>query len=430
MRSLFFLVVFLSLSVLPAVEAAAPVPLAQRPEVQAALAYLRAEEPRTLEEQIRICEIPAPPFEEARRAEYFRQKFVAAGLRNVRIDAEGNVIGVRPGRTLAPTLVFSAHLDTVFPAGTDTMVKREGTWLKAPGIADDCRGLAVMLAVLGALNEKFLATEGTVVFVATVGEEGLGDLRGVRYLFEKEMKGKITHFISLDGSGLRVVSGAVGSHRYRVTFRAPGGHSYGMFGLVNPIHALGRAIEKISRLEVPETPKTTFNVGRIEGGTSVNSIAQSASFEIDLRSPDAEALAQVDAAFRAAVAAAVQEENQFWEKRTRSGPARLTNRSNPVTMEIKQVGLRPTGRVADDAPILQAVRRANAALGIEARFEASSTDANVPISLGIQAVTLPGGGESTGNHALQEQFDTTDSHLGTQRAFLALLEIAGLRTQP
>jgi hypothetical protein len=152
-----FLVVFVSLSVLPAVveaDAAAPVPLAQRPEVQAALAYLRAEEPRTLEEQIRICEIPAPPFEEARRAEYFRQKFVAAGLRDVRIDAEGNVIGVRPGRTLAPTLVFSAHLDTVFPAGTDTMVKREGTWLKAPGIADDCRGLAVMLAVLGALNEK------------------------------------------------------------------------------------------------------------------------------------------------------------------------------------------------------------------------------------------------------------------------------------
>jgi tripeptide aminopeptidase len=148
------------------------------------------------------------------------------------------------GRTLTPTLVFSAHLDTVFPAGTDTTVKREGKWLKAPGIADDCRGLAVMLAVLGALNEKALATEGTVVFVGTVGEEGLGDLRGVRHLFEKEMKGKITHFISLDGSGLRVVSGAVGSHRYRVTFRAPGGHSYGMFGLVNPIHALGRAIEK------------------------------------------------------------------------------------------------------------------------------------------------------------------------------------------
>ncbi|MFO1447087.1 MAG: M20/M25/M40 family metallo-hydrolase [Opitutaceae bacterium] len=422
------LVLIWSILVVHSAPAASPDrPLAGRAEVQAALAFLKADEPRTLEEQVRICEIPAPPFEEAKRGQYFVQAFTAAGLQEVRVDAVGNVIGVRPGRVTSPTLVLSAHLDTVFPAGTDTTVKRSGTLLKAPGIADDCRGLAALLAVLRVLNAKSLATDGTVVFVATVGEEGLGDLRGVRHLFEKELAGKITHFISLDGSGLRVVSGAVGSNRYQVTFRAPGGHSYGMFGLVNPIHALGRAVEKIARLEVPDDPKTTFNVGRIEGGTSVNSIAQSAWFEIDLRSADAAALEAVDAAFRAAVTSAVEEENAFWGRRTRSGPARMTNRANPVTVEIKAVGRRPTGRVADDAPILQAVRRANAALGIEARFEASSTDANVPISLGIPAVTLPAGGESTGNHALQEQFDSKDSHLGTQRALLAVLEIVGLQ---
>jgi acetylornithine deacetylase/succinyl-diaminopimelate desuccinylase-like protein len=264
------------------------------------------------------------------------------------------------------------------------------------------------------------------MFVATVGEEGLGDLRGVRHLFEKELAGRISEFISLDGTGLGVASAAVGSHRYRVTFRAPGGHSYGMFGLVNPIHALGRAVEKIARLEVPENPKTTFNVGRIEGGTSVNSIAQSATAEVDIRSEDADLLQKTDAAFRAAVQQAVMEENEFWARQARNPLAQVSNRANPVTAQVERIGLRPTGRVSDDAPILQAVRRANAALGIDTKFDASSTDSNIPISLGIPAVTLRGGGSSTGNHALQEQFDSKESQRGTQRALLALLEIAGV----
>lgn len=408
---------------LPAAEAES---IASRPAVRAALAFIQRVEPETLEEQIRICEIPAPPFEEKVRAEYFRKKFTELGLKDVRIDTEGNVLGVRPGRSATPRLVFSAHLDTVFPAGTDTKVKRAGTILKAPGIADDCRGLAVLLTVIRALNEGKITTEGTVTFVATVGEEGLGDLRGVRHLFEKELKGQITHFVSLDGTGLGAASGAVGSNRYRVSFAAAGGHSYGQFGLVNPIHALGRAIEKISRLEAPENPKTTFNVGMISGGTSVNSIARTASMEIDLRSVSAEELEKLDAAFRATIAAAVKEENEFWAKHARNPTARVTNRGTPVTAMIDQVGRRPTGRVADDAPILQAVRRADVALGLPSRFDASSTDSNVPISLGIPAVTLRGGGNGTGNHALDEQFDAKDSHLGTQRAFLALLEIAGL----
>lgn len=298
--------------------------------------------------------------------------------------------------------------------------------LKAPGIADDSRGLAVVLAVARALQETRIKTEGTVIFVGTVGEEGLGDLRGVRHLFEKELKGRITHFISMDGTGLGVTNGAVGSYRYRVTFRAAGGHSYGVFGLVNPIHALGRAVEKISRFEVPESPKTTFNVGIIEGGTSINSIAHTAAMEVDMRSVGAAELDAVDAKFRVAIADAVNEENAFWATRARNPVARTTNRGTPVTAEIKRVGLRPTGRVPDDSPILPAVRRANAALGIPDRFDAGSTDSNIPISLGIPAVTLRSGGDGTGNHALNEQFDAKDSHLGTQRAFLALLEIVGI----
>jgi tripeptide aminopeptidase len=405
---------------------AQPVPIAQRPDVRAALDYVKRIEPQTLDEQARICEIPAPPFEERVRAEYFQKRFVELGLKDVRIDKEGNVLGVRPGKAATPLLVFSAHLDTVFPAGTNTKVTRTGTLLKGPGIADDCRGLAIVLAVARAMNEAKIATQGTVVFVATVGEEGLGDLRGVRHLFDKELAGRITHFISLDGTGLGVATGAVGSYRYRVTFRAAGGHSYGAFGLVNPIHALGRAIEKIARLEVPDSPKTTFNVGRIEGGTSVNSIAQSASFEIDMRSVNPQELDKLDAKFRIAVDAAVAEENEFWNKHARNPVARTTNRGTPVTAVVERVGLRPTGQVSDDAPIVQAVRRANAALGIENTFDASSTDSNVPISRGIPAVTLRGGGSSTGNHALQEQFDSKGSERGTQRALLTLLEIVGV----
>jgi tripeptide aminopeptidase len=416
---------FVALLIAPALPSHAA-SLAQREEVRRALALIEQFEPETLSEQVRLCEIPAPPFAEAERAEYFRRRFVELGLEGVRVDAEGNVLGFRPGRTKRVQLVFSAHLDTVFPPDTDVRVRREGTLLKAPGIADDARGLAVVLAVIRGLQETQLQTEGSVVFVGTVGEEGLGDLRGVRHLFEKELAGQVTHFISMDGTGLGVTSIAVGSHRYRVTFRSAGGHSYGAFGLVNPIHALGRAVEKIARFEVPAAPRTTFNVGRIEGGTSVNSISQSASFEIDLRSVSADALGALDGRFRQAIDDALREENDFWEKHARNPIARTTNRGTPVTAHIERVGLRPTGRVPEDAPILQAVRRANDALGIEHRFEEGSTDSNFPISLGIPAVTLHSGGASTGNHALQEQFDTRESHRGTQRAFLTLLEIVGL----
>jgi tripeptide aminopeptidase len=400
--------------------------LADNPKVKAALALAAQIEPQTIEQQIAFCEIPAPPFTEQVRADYAKAEFIRLGLENVRIDEEGNVLGERPGKNPDQLLVFSAHLDTVFPEGTDTTVKREGALLIAPGITDDCRGLAVLWAVIKVLQETRLETDGTILFVATVGEEGLGDLRGVRHLFKSDLAKKITQFISLDGTGLGVTSGAVGSHRYEVTFHGPGGHSYGAFGLVNPIHALGRTIAKIAEFQVPVDPKTTFNVGTIEGGTSVNAIPHTAILQMDMRSPDAESLDKVDAMFQAAVQEAVAEENAFWAKHNVNPVSRSVNNAQPITATVKSVGNRPTGKVSDDAPILEAVRRANAALGIADRFAASSTDSNIPISLGVPAVTLSSGGKGVGAHSLDEKFDMTDSAQGTQRALLTLLEIVGL----
>ncbi len=400
--------------------------VADDPKVQAALTFITANEPAVIEEQIRLCEIPAPPFTETERAKYYAAKFKSFGLQNVRIDSEGNVLGERPGTNPDLLLVFSAHLDTVFPAGTDTSVKRDGNILRAPGISDDCRGLAVVLGVLEALNTNEIQTDGTILFMGTVGEEGLGDLRGVRHLFESDIAKDIDFFISMDGTGVHATTGAVGSHRYEVTFSSAGGHSYGAFGQVNPIHALGRAIAKISDFEMAAEPKATFNVGMISGGTSVNSIARTASFQIDMRSPSAVSLDNTDAMFREAVAEAVAEENAFWKAHAHSPAARAVNAANPVVVDIKQVGLRPTGDVPPDSPIIACVSRANAALGIKDRFGSSSTDSNIAISLGVPAVTLGGGGRGQGAHALDELFETTDSHLGTQRALLAVLEIVGL----
>ncbi|MGH9765938.1 MAG: M20/M25/M40 family metallo-hydrolase [Blastocatellia bacterium] len=383
------------------------------PEVRRALEYLKATEPDTINDQIRACEIPAPTFQEQKRAEHFKQRFTEFGLKNVRIDGIGNVIGERPGAGGGPTLVLAAHLDTVFPEGTDVKVKRDGSVLSGPGIGDDSRGLGVILAVARALNEAKIETRGTILFVANVGEEGLGDLRGTRHLFNNELKGKITHFISVDGTGLGVTNTAVGVVRYRVTFRGSGGHSYGAFGLASPIHALGRAIEKISRFQVPERPKTTFNVGRIEGGTSVNSIAHTAWMEIDMRSESVTELAKLEAEFKRVTQIALDEENARGEKK--------------LTMEMKMVSQRPAGVTPADSPIVKIAMAANAAVGAETRLGSGSTDSNIPISLGVPAITISGGGVGRGAHSLDESFDTTDSHIGAQRALLTVLGIVGLR---
>ena len=380
--------------------------------VKAAVDAIRAAEPQTIEDQIRLCEVEAPPFKEARRAEVYARMFREAGLQNVRIDKAGNVLGDRPGAQPRPRLVFSAHLDTVFPEGTDVKVRRDGNILRGPGIGDDCRGLAVVLAVVRAMNQAKLQTQGTITFVGTVGEEGLGDLRGVKYLFNEGMKGQIDRFVSLDGTGLGITHIAVGSLRYRVTFKGPGGHSYGAFGrIANPLHALGRAIETISQFEVPADPKTTFNVGRVGGGTSVNSIPFESWFEMDMRSASPSALQALDAKFHRAVDEAVKAEDARWK-------------TNVLTVDKALVGNRPAGQTAATSPIVQAAVSVTRALGFPAALDEGSTDSNIPMSLGIPAITIDGGGIGRGSHALDESFDPTDSWKGSQRALLVAIALA------
>ncbi len=386
--------------------------LLQEPGVKSAINRIKRDEPQLVDEQMRLCEIAAPPFKEARRAEVFRQTLQSLGLKNVRIDRAGNVLGERPGIGSSPHLVFSAHLDTVFGEEVDVRTTRVGTVIKGPGISDDCRGLAVLLGVVRTLQGEQIQTQGPITFVGTVGEEGLGDLRGVKALFNGELKGRIDRFVSVDGAGLGITHIGVGSLRYRVTFQGSGGHSYGDFGIANPVHALGRAIARIADIQVPSLPKTTFNVGRIGGGTSVNSVASEAWMEVDLRSSDHAALAALDAAVQKALDVALSEENERWGNRGR------------LTLSKTIVGNRPAGRVDVKAPTVQAAVSVTRALGLPVSLDEGSTDANLAMSLGIPAITVDGGGFSTGTHSLEETFDSSDSWQGTARALLLALALS------
>ena len=385
--------------------------LLQDKAIQAALDAIKTAEPQTIEDQIRVCEVEAPPFKEAKRAQLYAQMFRDIGLQNVRIDKEGNVLGEKRGAAARPHIVLAAHLDTVFPEGTTVTVKREGNVLRAPGIGDDCRGLAVVLAVARTMIKHNIQTPGTITFVGNVGEEGLGDLRGVKYLFREGLKGQIDRFVSIDGTGLGITHIAVGSLRYRVTFKGPGGHSYGAFGMVNPIQALGRAMARIADFQVPTEPKTTFNVGRIGGGTSVNAIPYEAWAEVDMRSADAAALKSLDAKFHKAVDDAVADENARWGSRQ-------------LTADKALVGDRPAGRTPADAPIVVAAVSVTKALHFPVSLDEGSTDSNIPMNMGLPAVTIDVGGRGRGAHALDESFDATDSWQGSQRALLLTIALA------
>ncbi len=378
------------------------------------MAAAKANEPGIIEQQIHICEIAAPPYQEMTRAKELARIFKdELNLENVRIDEAGNVIGDRPGKTAHPHLVIAAHLDTVFPPGTDVHVQRDGNLLKGPGIGDDCRGLATLIGAVKAMNQAKVQTNGTVTFVADVGEEGLGDLRGMKQLFGKTMPGQIDEFISIEpGLPTRVSNGGVGSYRYRVTYTGPGGHSYGAFGMANPIHALGRAIAKISDFQVPTTPKTTFNVGRIGGGTSVNAIPFEAWLEFDERSIDTKSLDEVDAKFKQAIQSALDEENARWGNKVL------------LKVEIKQVGNRPAGQTDPNSPIVQTAMDSVRALNLgEPKLGAGSSDANVPMHLGIPAIVLGAGGSDQGAHSLNETDDVTDSWKGVQNAILTAVSL-------
>jgi acetylornithine deacetylase/succinyl-diaminopimelate desuccinylase-like protein len=386
--------------------------LVKDPAVKAALDAAKANEAQTIADQIRFCEVPAPSFKETARGDVLKRTFEQLGLQNVRVDKAGNVLGDYPGAAPRPRVVMAAHLDTVFPEGTDVKVKREGSVLRAPGIGDDCRGLAVLVAIVREMKKARVQTPGSITFVANVGEEGLGDLRGVKELFGTTMKDQIDRFVSIDGTGVHVTNVAVGSHRYRVTFKGPGGHSFGAFGMANPIGAMGRAIAKINEMQVPKQPKTTFNVGRVGGGTSVNSIPFDGWMEVDMRSSDPFSLAAVDANFQKAVDAAVVEENQRWSK-----PVMIT-----AVKEL--VGDRPAGSTPENSAIVRSGLETATVLGFSANLGEGSTDSNLPMSLKIPAITIGGGGRGRDAHALSESFDTTDSWMGTQHALLLTIALA------
>jgi len=396
--------------------------LAAHPALERAFEAIEALEPRTLGDHIALTEVAAPPFQEEERARVYADWLREAGADSVFIDAEGNVVAIRRGRGGEAagerrTVAISGHLDTVFPAEVDVTVEQRGDTLYAPGIGDDTRGLIAVLTVLRALERAGIETRDDVRFVGTVGEEGLGDLRGMKHLFRAGAD-PIHAWIDIDGTGLgRIINKGLGSHRFRVTFRGPGGHSWGAFGLANPAHALGRAIRRFESVADTLTrsgPRTSYNVGRIGGGTSVNSIPFEAWMEVDMRSVSEESLARIDAAFRAAMREALDEANAL----RREGPA--------LELELDQIGDRPSGEIPDDQPLVQRAAASIRRFGGEPELGRSSTDSNIPIALGIPAVTIGSGGVGGGAHSPGEWWIDEDGHLAIQAALLLLVSEAGL----
>lgn len=387
------------------------------PAVDSALEFFTKNAEAITDEQIQICSIPAPPFGERERAKYLADKFSTLGLSEVEIDEEGNCLGLIEGTSQSPLIVVSAHLDTVFAAGTDFTVVRSGNRLLAPGIADDGCGLAALIALARAIQVEKIRPEGSILFVGTVGEEGEGNLRGVRHLLMRgRWASKVEAFLSFDGPGVdRITNRALGSRRYRVEITGPGGHSWGDFGLPNPVHALSRAVAKLAGYPLPREPRTTFNVGRIEGGTSVNAIPEKAAMDVDLRSGADVELRRLDSFFRRAVKQAADEEN-------------ATRRPGDPLLEVKVdlIGERPSGETPADSALVELALEATKLLGIEPRLDQSSTDSNLPISLGIPAITLGAGGTSGSSHTLAEWFDPTNRDLGLKRALLVILGVVGL----
>lgn len=384
------------------------------PQIHQLLEAVKADHERSIGDLKMLTEIEAPPFKEQKRAEAFLARMKALGLTSAAIDAEGNVVGVRKGTGQGPKLVVSAHMDTVFPAGTDVKVKERDGRLYAPGISDNTRGLAVLLSWLKVLNDQRIATVGDLVFVGNVGEEELGNLRGMKHLFAEhlDIDGMVALEPAPDGT---VLMQGTGSHRHEVTFKGPGGHSFAAFGQVpSAIHGMGRAIAKISEIRTPTTPKTTFTVGTVGGGTSVNTIAPDARMAVDIRSDAMEPLLATEKQVLAAVDEAVAEENKRWGVATLSASTKL-------------IGDRPGGRTAVDTVLVEAAVRSNTAFGHKTVLSGASTDANVPMSLGIPAIVIGGGGKTGGFHALSEWIDLTDAWKGAQNSLVTVLGLVGVQ---
>jgi tripeptide aminopeptidase len=385
---------------------------------RAAIAQLARDHDRTVSDTIALTEIPAPPFKEAARAKAYMEMLRAHGLSDVEMDAEGNVMGLRRGTGPAggPVVVVAAHLDTVFPDG-EIKVRREGLRLHAPGIGDNSHSLAVLLAYVRALDAAGIRTKRDILFVGDVGEEGPGDLRGIRALFAKgRYKDRIGAFFAMDGlDPSRIVNTAVGSRRYRVTFRGPGGHSYGAFGLVNPMAAMATTVVEMNRIAAPREPRTTYATSVVGGGTSVNAIPEAVWLEVDMRSESAAELASLDSRFLEIVKAAVAAENV----------ARST-REGEVRAEVAQIGDRPAGVTPEAAAIVRTAKAAVVAAGYAPVLASGSTDANLPISLGIPAVTIGAGGLGGRAHAPDEwiELDPAQTARGQSVGLAAVLTMA------
>jgi len=392
--------------------------IAAQPAVKQALAYIERNEATTTANTLAINAIPAPTFAEGARARDYLGRLKALGLQDVHLDGAGNVLGTYRGSGKGPTVALAAHLDTVYPAGTDlTPHEKEGR-IYAPGIADNGRSLAAMLTIVAALRDANVQTEGDVLIVANVGEEGLGDLKGVKYLFSqrKDIRAFVGLEPALGTDGDPVTCIGTGSRRFKAAFRGPGGHSYEGFGLPSAIHAAGRAIARIDEIRVPAQPKVTFNVGVVQGGQSVNSIAAEASMLIDIRSADAALLAKVEQQIKDAIQQAVADTNQRWNSRA-------------ITAEVTLIGDRPAGQMARDAVIVRTALAAATVQGRPALLDsAHSTDANLPMSLGIPAITMSGGGSSGGYHSEKlEWWSDRNAHTAPQNVMLTILGLAGVR---
>jgi acetylornithine deacetylase/succinyl-diaminopimelate desuccinylase-like protein len=390
--------------------------VAEMPSVHEAFAWFRAQA-RFLEDiQLEVSSIPAPPWGEAARSAWLKNRFMALPLAEVHQDELGNVFGMRPGSdSQAPCLAFSAHLDTVFPAGTPVEARREAGRLYGPGISDNASGITALLAIANAIQVAKIPNRSPILFIGNVGEEGEGDLRGIRHIFKQaKWLDAIGALVALDGAGIdTIIAEGLGSRRYEVTVRGPGGHSWSDFGVANPIVAAARMIERFTRVPVPTNPKTTYNVGTISGGTSVNSIPESATFRVDTRSASVTELDRLERALNEAVADMVQG---------------MTGRKRQevLSSEVMVIGNRPAADLPAEARLLKAIRAVDAQLSIASRVQRASTDANIPLSLGREAIAIGAGGSGGGAHTIHEWYDPLNRDLGLKRILLLALTLAGV----
>jgi acetylornithine deacetylase/succinyl-diaminopimelate desuccinylase-like protein len=398
--------------------------LAASPELRAAFSWLRNQEPQWAQWQMEMARIAAPPFGESARGAWLAEKFRQIGLDDVRIDDVGNVLGVHPGLTEAGFgrryVSLSAHIDTVFPANTPLNIRQEGSRIYGPGVSDNGAGVTAMLAIATLLRSLKLRHALPFVFLGNVGEEGEGDLRGMRHIFSTpRWKDSIAYSVVLDGAGAdTIVAEALGSRRFEVLVRGPGGHSWSDFGAPNPIVILARAVDTFSSTPVPSAPKTTFNIGVIRGGTSVNSIPESASMKVDIRSTSMVEMERLEQALRQALNRAVEDETMAAEMRSP-----LQRRPLGVHCEVVAIGNRPAGELATGARILHVIRAVDTQLNNTAQVQRASTDANIPLSLGLQAIAMGGGGSGGGAHTLQEWFDASGREFGLKRILLTMLAL-------